>query len=57
MPRFNITTSAPARYYWYYEVEANTKEEAERMVLDGEVDVIDSDFEIMNDEEEIVEVD
>jgi hypothetical protein len=38
MPRFNITTSAPARYYWYYEVEANTKEEAERMVLDGEVD-------------------
>ena len=55
MPKFKITTSSPAAYYWYFEVEADSQEEAERMVLDGEVESYDSEFEVANDEESIVE--
>ena len=54
--KFNITTSAPATYYWYYEVEADSQEEAERMVEDGEVTPVDTEFEITNDGECIIEV-
>ena len=55
MPKFKITTSAPAAQYWYFEVEAETQEEAERMVMDGEVDPYDSESEVGTDEESIVE--
>ena len=55
MPKFKITESAPASFYWYYEVEAETQEEAERMVEDGEVDHYDTEFEVENDQTEIVE--
>ena len=55
MPTFKITTSSPAAYYWYFEVEADSQEEAERMVLDGEVECYDSNFDVSNEEESIVE--
>jgi hypothetical protein len=55
MPKFKITESAPAAYYWYYEVEAETQEEAERMVMDGEVDAYDTEYDIASDEPEIIE--
>ena len=54
--KFYITTSAPATYYWYYEVEADTQEEAEQLVLDGKAEVIDSEFEVWADNEKIEEV-
>ena len=36
MPKFKITTSTLAAYYKTYEVEAETEEEAKRLVLEGE---------------------
>jgi hypothetical protein len=55
MPTFRITESAPAAYYWYYEVVAETQEEAERMVEDGEVDPYDTEYEVSNDDTSIIE--
>jgi hypothetical protein len=55
MPKFKITESAPAAYYWYYEVEAETQEEAERMVMDGEVEAYDTEFDNVSDQPEIIE--
>ena len=45
MPKFNITETKPAILYWEFEVEAETQEEALRMVMDGEVDAIEHDWE------------
>ena len=44
MPKFNITETKPAILYWEFEVEAETQEEALRMVMDGEVDAIEHDW-------------
>lgn len=55
MPKFKITESAPAAYYWYYEVEADTQEEAERMVQDGKVDPYDTECDVAADQVDIVE--
>lgn len=55
MPKFKITESAPAAYYWYYEVEADTQEEAERMVHGGEVDPYDAECDVAYDQVDIVE--
>ena len=55
MPKFKITTSAPAAYYRYYEVEAETQEEAERMVNNGEVEAYDTEFEVSTHSDGIVE--
>ena len=55
MPKFKITESAPAAYYWYYEVEADTQEEAERMVQGGWVDPYDTEYDVAADQVDIVE--
>lgn len=56
MPKFRITTSAPAVQYWYFEVEAESQDEAEDMVLNGNVTPYDSEFDVVTDEETIEEV-
>lgn len=38
---YHITRSAPATQYWYYEVEAESEEQAMSVVKAGEVDAID----------------
>lgn len=45
MPVYNITERKPAVLYWEFEVYAENKEEALRMVMDGEVDPINHDQE------------
>lgn len=56
MTKFRITESAPATYYWHYIVEAETQEEAERMVVDGEVNAYDTHFDVEDDQVGIIEV-
>lgn len=55
MPTFRITESAPAAYYWYYEIEAATEEEAVTKILNGEVQAYDTKYEVDADETTIVE--
>lgn len=38
---YHITQSAPATQYWYYEVEAESEEEALEIVQNGDVDCVD----------------
>ena len=45
MPIYNITEIKPATQRWEFVVEAENEEEALRMVMDGEVDPIEHDWE------------
>jgi len=45
MKKFTITETRPATYTWTYEVEAETKEQAIALIMDGYVDPINSDVE------------
>ena len=46
MPIFNLKVDSLYKQWWrdYYEVEAETKEEAIQLILDEEVDAIDSEL-------------
>ena len=46
MPVFNLKVDSLYRQWWrdYYEVEAETKEEAIQLILDDEVDAVDSEL-------------
>lgn len=46
MPVFNLKVDSLYQQWWrdYYEVEAETKEEAIQLILDEEVDAIDSEL-------------
>jgi hypothetical protein len=50
--KYSIQQSAPAFQYWYYEVEADSEDEALELVLNGEVDPIDYDVETASGEDE-----
>ena len=45
MPKFRITEIKPAVLHWEFVVEAESEEEALRMVKDEEVDPIEHDWE------------
>ena len=51
MKRFIITEARPATYYWTYEVEAEDENEALMMVMNDEVEPMNSDVEIDEDAE------
>jgi hypothetical protein len=55
MPTFRITESTPAVFHRYFEVVADTQEEADKLVLDGEVEPYDTEFDIANMDGEISE--
>ena len=46
MPIFNLKLDSLYKQWWrdYYEVEAETREEAVQLILDEEVDAIDSEL-------------
>lgn len=46
MPIFNLKVDSLYKQWWrdYYEVEAETKEEAIQLILDEEVDAVDSEL-------------
>lgn len=46
MPVFNLKVDSLYRQWWrdYYEVEAETVEEAVQLILDEEVDAVDSEL-------------
>lgn len=59
--RYYITQSSPSIQYWYYEVEAESEEEAIGMVQDGDVTCVnyevDGDLYFgANDEYEVTDV-
>ena len=46
MPVFNLKVDSLYKQWWrdYYEVEAETREEAVQLILDEEVDAVDSEL-------------
>lgn len=46
MPVFNLKVDSLYKQWWrdYYEVEAETREEAVQLILDEKVDVVDSEL-------------
>jgi hypothetical protein len=56
MKTFYIVTSTPSIHLDYYKVEAMTEKEAINLIVKGEVEAYDTEFEMNRDEVEIVDV-
>jgi hypothetical protein len=56
MKIFYISTSTPSLHIDYYKVEAMTEKEAIDLIVKGEVEAYDTEFEMNRDEVEIVDV-
>jgi hypothetical protein len=56
MKIFYISTSTPSIHLDYYKVKATTEKEAIDLIVKGEVEAYDTEFEMNRDEVEIVDV-
>ena len=56
MKTFYIVTSTPSIHLDYYEVKATTEKEAIDLIVKGEVEAYDTEFEMNRDKLEIVDV-
>ena len=56
MKTFYISTSTPSIHLDYYKVEAMTEKEAIDLIVKGEVEAYDTEFEMNRDKLEILDV-